>query len=214
MQGCAPAVSPAPFKSAFPRYLMGKSNQALTATARMAFGSLTEPRTNEYGSSWNAALVLHEDECRQEMDLIQDLCNARGEKDPKFNKKNLNFPFKPSVETNEKGEKVESTDSYLFNFTRAVEKRSRTGEIIKQQPPIIWDSLGRVINPADLPNGVGWGSMVKVQYEYYVYDRGNAGVKFELVGAQIIDLKQEESAPPPVEGGWVVDDGPTDLLSA
>ena len=71
-----------------------------------------------------------------------------------------------------------------------------------------------MINPADLPNGVGWGSMVKVQYEYYVYDRGNAGVKFELVGAQIIDLKQEESAPPPVEGGWVVDDGPTDLLSA
>lgn len=214
MQGCAPAVSPAPFKSAFPRYLMGKSNQALTATARMAFGSLTEPRTNEYGSSWNAALVLHESECQQEIGIVEKLITDRAARDPKFAKKEVKLPYKPSMETQEDGSKIESKDSYLINFTRAVEKRSRTGEIIKSQPPIIWDSLGRVINPADLPNGVGWGSMVKVQYEYYVYDRGNAGVKFELVGAQIIDLKQEESAPPPVEGGWVVDDGPTDLLSA
>ena len=101
----------------------------------------------------------------------------------------------------------------LVVFKRKVERKMR-GEIIRNNPPLVFDSLGqKVPNPPRM----GGGSKVKVIYQAYAYDMASKqGVQFQLMGVQIVELKlaASEIVMAPVEGGWQAEREGIDELQA
>ena len=186
-----------------------------TPVCPMVFGALTVPQSNDYGSAWNAGMVLSEDDSQGLFKLIaQQLEDARS-RDPKFPKSNekLKMPYQPSMEKNEDGTKTPKEGEFLWVFNRKTTRKVR-GEEVKQTPPLLWDANGSLITDlADVPRGTEG----IIHFEVRCYTMGSGGVSFFLVGFQISKFGQSDAPDlQPIEGGeFVVDDGnaPVDVAS-
>ena len=112
----------------------------------------------------------------------------------------------------EDGTKTKVDDHNLVIFKRKVERKMR-GEIVRNNPPILFDSDG--LKPANPPK-IGSGSKVKVVYQPYAYDTAVKGVQFQWLAVQIVELKApaSEIVMAPVEGGWQAEREGLDELQA
>ena len=182
----------------------------LSPIGTMVFGNVVEARMNDYGNAeWGCGLRLTEQESSAMLKVVEEQLAERRKTDPKFPATNegLKFPFRAAKEKNEAGEWVQGlTTDLLWTINRKTVRKDRTGQEVKNSPPTIYDSNGTIVT--DMPE-VGFGSKIKVVYDAYIYNRpGNAGVKFELIGIQVVELK-EAAAPieiPAIEGGgWVAE---------
>ena len=175
-----------------------------TDIQEIAFAYLLEPRENlSKDLEWNVGLNVPNE------DIVQflDACDAeiadkqKAGRFPKPAPKSYNTPIKDSYKKEEDGTKTLVDTHKLVVFKRKVSRKVR-GEIIRNNPPIVFDSLGdRVPNPPRM----GSGSKVKVIYQPYAYDTASQqGVQFQLMGLQIVELKlaASEIVVAPVEGGW------------
>ena len=176
---------------------------AMTAVGRMAFGNLIEAKPDNFGNTrWGCGLILSDADVAPLQKFEQLAIERRKEFDKKFVAQSS--PIVPSEKKNEDGTKEAVPGEWLVRFSRKLERKAKDGTLYRQDPPQLWDSLGRLVNGKI--KEVPWGSMVAVRFEYYAYNRGSMGVNFDLVGAQISELAVTEDAPPPIEGGWVVED--------
>ena len=184
---------------------------AMTAIGRMAFGNVVEPKVDNFGNSrWGCGLVLSDADVKPLGDCVAQAIKARKEFDPRF--KPTTSPIVQSMSKNEDGTKTPVEGEWLVRFDKPLERKGKDGSLYRQDPPMLWDSLGNVVNGKvkDVP----WGSMIKVKFEFYGYDRGAAGVKFEINGIQIVELAETDDAPPPIDGGWVIEEDTTTELLA
>ena len=186
-----------------------------TDVQEVAFAFVTEPRENLSGAlEWNVGLNVPNESLQQFMDAF-DAEIADKQKAGKFPKPtpgNLNTPWKDSYKKDEDGTKTLVDTHKLVIFKRRVERKMR-GEIVRNNPPIIFDSLGQKVPN---PPRVGSGSKVKVIYQPYAYDTAVKGVQFQLMGLQIVELKAaaSEITMAPVEGGWQAEREGLDELQA
>ena len=191
------------------------ANNISTDVQEIAFAFLSEPRENLSGGlEWNvglnvpvAAMQQFEDAALAEIEDKQ-----KAGKFPKPTPKGWHTPWKDSYKKAEDGSKIKVDDHNLVVFKRKVERKFR-GETVRNNPPIIFDSLGqKVPNPPRLGNG----SKIKVIYQPFAYDTAVKGVQFQLMGVQIVELKApaSEIAMAPVEGGWQAEREGIDELQA
>jgi hypothetical protein len=180
----------------------------VTSVGRYAFGALLEPRTNPNSSKleYNVGFVLSEQDSEDIFAQMEKALEAKRAGDPRFPKDNsaLRFPFRESTKKLEDGTKEVVPGEYLWNFKRNAEIQRKTGEMARNTPPVIYDSLGRIVT-AQISRFAS-GTTGKVVYDVYVYNMaGSKGVSLQLVGFQIAELKRDEVALPTIEGGWVAD---------
>ena len=186
-----------------------------TPVCPMVFGALTVPQKNDFGSSWNAGMVISEEKSQGLFKLIaQQLEDARS-RDPEFPKKNegLKMPWQPSMEKNQDGTKTPKEGEFLWVFNRKTTTKVR-GEDTKQTKPLLWDANGSLITDlADVPRGTEG----IIHFEVRCYKMGGGGVSFFLVGFQISKFGQSDAPDlQPIEGGeFVVNEGgaPVDVAS-
>jgi len=183
---------------------------------KYVFGALIEPRTNAFGiSQWTVGLVLQEDEAQPLFTLIEEALEAKRVGNPRFPATNegLKMPFFPGTKLLPDGTREEIPGEFLFKFARKLERKTKTGEVTRNTPPAIYDSLGRVINGK--VDQIGGGSTGKAVFEIYVYDNGGIrGVTLQLLGFQIAELKTRELELPPIEGGFVAEQSEDDDIAA
>jgi hypothetical protein len=175
----------------------------------MVFGSIVEPRENPNSGKveWNLGFVLGLEESNTIMENIATAVAAKRAANPKFPQTDdkLKFPYRPSIRRNEEGEKEPDPDSLLWNFKRNATYQTKTGEIKQNNPPALYDSLGRLVTGTI--DRVPSGTTGKVVYDIYVYDMpGAKGVSLQIVGFQIAEMKKIETDLAPIEGGWVPDE--------
>ena len=174
-----------------------------TTVQEIAFAYVTEPRENLSGNyEWTVGLNVPNEDLSQFMDAFDEEIKDKQKQGrfPKPTPDGLNTPWKNSYKKEDDGTKTLVDTHKLVVFKRKVERKVR-GEIVRNNPPIIFDSLGqKVPNPPQL----GGGSKVKVIYQPYAYDTAVKGVQFQLMGLQIVELKAPptEMSVAPVEGGW------------
>lgn len=191
----------------------------VTPIGRIAFGALTTPRVNDNNgkTEWHLGLVLKEEECEEIFANIETALAEQRQRDLRFPKDNsrLNMPYQPSMTKDEQtGEKVPVDGELLFKFKRNAVRTLRTGETERMDPPKIYDSTGRVVNPATIGR-IGGGTTGKAVYELYVYNMTAAkGVQMQLIGFQICELKQpDEVQLDPIEGGWIAEESEADEIA-
>ena len=182
-----------------------------TPVGTMVFGALTVPKQNDYGSQWNAGMVMSEEASQPLFKLIEQQLEDARSRDPKFPKSDqgLKMPWQPSMDKNEDGTKTPREGEFLWVFNRNTTRKVR-GETVKQTPPKLWDANGSLITDlAEVPRG----SEGVIHYEVRCYTMGKGGVSFFLHGFQISKLG--DSGQPdltPIEGGeFVVNEGGTPL---
>lgn len=178
----------------------------VTQVGRYAFGALTEPRTNPNSQKieYNCGFVLSEADSEDIFANMEKAIEAKRAADPRFPKDNsaLRFPFRESTKKLEDGTKEVVPGEYLWNFKRNAEIQRKTGELVRNNPPAIYDSLGRIVTGQ--VERFASGTTGKVVYDVYVYNMaGSKGVSLQLVGFQIAELKRGEVALSAIEGGWV-----------
>jgi hypothetical protein len=188
----------------------------LTNVGKYVFGSIVEPRTNAFGvSQWSVGLVLQEADAQPLFELIEQYLEEKRVGNARFPKTNdgLKMPFFPSTKLLPDGTKEEVPGEFLFKFVRKFERKNKSGELTRNTPPAIYDSLGRVINGK--VDRISSGSTGKAVFEVYVYDNaGVRGVTFQLLGFQIAELKVQELELPPIEGGFVAEQTEDDDIAA
>lgn len=173
----------------------------------MVFGALTVPQKNDYGSAWNAGMVISEEKSQVLFQIIAQQLEDVRSRDSKFPESNekLKMPWQPSMDKNPDGTKTPKEGEFLWVFNRKTTRKVR-GEEAKQTPPKLWDANGSLITDlADVPRG----SEGIIHFEVRCYTMGTGGVSFHLLGFQIAKLG-EGDAPnlEPIEGGeFVVDEG-------
>lgn len=175
----------------------------------MVFGSIVEPRENPNSGKveWNLGFVLSLEDSNSIMENIATAVAAKRAANPKFPQTDdkLKFPYRPSQRRNEEGEKEMDPDNLLWNFKRNATYQTKTGEIKQNNPPALYDSLGRLVTGTI--DRVPSGTTGKVVYDIYVYDMpGAKGVSLQIVGFQIAEMKKIETDLAPIEGGWVPDE--------
>ena len=181
----------------------------VTSIGRIAFNSIVTPRTSDFGkTSWDVGMVLTEKDSQSIFRAIEDEItrfrdtNAKGKDLPNNDK--LKMPWRQSVRQNEDGEKVPVEGEFLWVFKRPVSYPDRrSGGETKNTPPLIYDSLGKIVNDMqEVPNQ----TTGKVVYEVGIYNRmGNSGVTLRLVGFQIGELGAGSDVQlTPIEGGTFV----------
>jgi hypothetical protein len=190
-----------------------------TPIGRIAYSSLITPRLNENNgkNEYSLGFVLKEEDCEEIFAKIEKVLEETRQRDPRFPKDNskLNMPYKPSMTKDEQtGEKVPVEGELLFNFKRNATRTLRTGEVVRNDPPMIYDSTGRLVDPNSIGR-IGSGTTGKAVYEFYVYNMAAAkGVQMQLVGFQISELKRpEEIQLAPIEGGWVAEESEADEIA-
>ena len=186
-----------------------------TDVQEVAFAYLTEPRENLSGAlEWNIGLNVPNESLDQFMTACDEeiISKQKAGKFPKPTPDGWNTPWKDSYKKEEDGSKTLVDTHKLVIFKRKVERKMR-GEIVRNNPPIIFDSLGQKVPN---PPRIGSGSKVKVIYQPYAYDTAVKGVQFQLMGLQIVELKAppSELAVAPVEGGWQAEREGIDELQA
>jgi len=182
---------------------------------RFVFGALVQPRTNDFGKTeWSCGLQLSNDEGEPLLAAIEETLAAKRKGDPRFPQKNdgLRMPYRPSKSKGDNGEYIVDPDNMVWVFNRNHEIK-RNGEPTRNTPPLIYDSTGKIVQ--DL-NHIGFGSMIKVVYDIYCYSQpgGNGGVKLDLIGFQIADLKEMVEELAPIEGGWVAETTPAEDIAS
>jgi hypothetical protein len=191
------------------------ANNISTDVQEVAFAYLSEPRENLSGAlEWNVGLNVPITSMQQFEDAaLEEIADKqKAGRFPKPTPSGWNTPWKDSYKKEEDGTKTKVDDHNLVVFKRKVERKMR-GEIVRNNPPVIFDSLGqKVPNPPKL----GSGSKVKVIYNAFAYDTAVKGVQFQLVGLQIVELKAaaSEISVAPVEGGWQAEREGIDELQA
>ena len=182
--------------------------QFKTAIGRVAFGNLIESRTSDYGKTeWILAVVLDEDATNQMLGHQDDELDAYRKKSPL----NAKFPalaslkngIKPSETKDEDGNKTPDEGNFLAVFKRQTTWKSKQGDVNKQAPPRIYDSVGRILtDPIDVPRG----SKGLVVYEHGIYNNpGNQGISLRLIGFQIAELAEGNDVKmEPIDGGTFV----------
>ena len=183
-----------------------------TPVCKMAFGALTVPQKNDYGSAWKAGMLISEDDSQVLFKIIaQQLEDARS-RDPKFPKSNekLKMPWQPSMQTDADGNKTPKEGEFLWIFNRKTTKVLR-GETVKQTPPTLWDAnCTPITDLAEVP----WGSEGIIHFECRCYTMQGGGVSFFLEGFQISKLANSGPDLKPIEGGEFVvneDGAPLDM---
>ena len=181
--------------------------QYKTSLGRVAFGNLVEARTSEFGKTeWTIGLVIDEAAANQMLlRMEEDLEGYR-----KGGPQRANFPvlasirtgIKPSETKQEDGTKVPDPGNFLCVFKRQTTWKSKIGDLNRNTPPRMYDSLGRIIDPIEVPRG----SKGVVVYEHSIYNNpGNKGISLRLVGFQIAELADSDSIlMEPIEGGTFV----------
>ena len=178
-----------------------------TSLGRVAFGNLVEARTSEFGKTeWTLGLVIDEAAANEMLvRMEEDLDGYR-----KGGPQRANFPalasirtgIKPSETKQEDGTKVPDPGNFLCVFKRQTTWKSKLGDVNKNTPPRMYDSLGRIIDPIDVPRG----SKGVAVYEHSIYNNpGNKGISLRLIGFQIAELADSDSVlMEPIEGGTFV----------
>ena len=185
-----------------------------TDVQEVAFAYISEPRENLSGNSNGTLLSTF---LLPRCSSLKTLLSLRSKTSRRLDASQahpfrLEHPWKDSYKKEEDGTKTKVDDHNLVVFKRKVERKMR-GEIVRNNPPVIFDSLGqKVPNPPKL----GSGSKVKVIYQPYAYDTAVKGVQFQLMGLQIVELKAaaSEISVAPVEGGWQAEREGIDELQA
>ena len=181
---------------------------------KFVFGALVQPRTNDFGKTeWSCGLQLSTEESDQLATVVEEVLAHKRRNDPRFPAKNdnLRMPFRQSKRKNDDGEYVVDPDSMVWVFNRNYEVK-RNGEPSRNTPPLIYDSTGKIV---DGLQEVGFGSMIKIVYDVYCYAQpgGHGGVKLDLIGFQIVELKERVAELTPIEGGWVAERQEDDIAS-
>ena len=178
-----------------------------TSLGRVAFGNLVEARTSEFGKTeWTLGLVIDEAAANEMLvRMEEDLDGYR-----KGSPQRANFPalasirtgIKPSETKQEDGTKVPDPGNFLSVFKRQTTWKSKLGDFNKNTPPRMYDLLGRIIDPIEVPRG----SKGVVVYEHSIYNNpGNKGISLRLIGFQIAELADSDSVlMEPIEGGTFV----------
>ena len=155
-----------------------------TSLGRVAFGNLVEARTSEFGKTeWTLGLVIDEAAANEMLvRMEEDLDGYR-----KGGPQRANFPALASIRTGIKPSETKQEDGT---------------KVQKNTPPRMYDSLGRIIDPIEVPRG----SKGVVVYEHSIYNNpGNKGISLRLVGFQIAELADSDSVlMEPIEGGTFV----------
>jgi len=182
--------------------------QFKTAIGRVAFGNLIESRTSDYGKTeWTLGVVLDEDATNQMLTRMDDELETYRKRNPL----NAKFPalaslkngIKPSETKDEEGNKTPDEGNFLAVFKRQTTWKSKQGDVNKQAPPRIYDSVGRILtDPIDVPRG----SKGLVVYEHGIYNNpGNKGISLRLIGFQIAELAEGNDVKmEPIDGGTFV----------
>ena len=186
-----------------------------TDIQEIAFSYVIEPRENLGGNlEWTVGLNVPNEDMQQFMDAFdaEVIEKQKANRFPTPTPKSLNTPWKDSYKKEEDGSKTLVETHKLVVFKRKVQRKMR-GEMVRNNPPVIFDSLGQKV-----PNvpAIGGGSKVKVIYQPYAYDTAVKGVQFQLLGLQIVELKAaaSEVSVAPVEGGWQAEREGIDELQA
>lgn len=182
--------------------------QFKTAIGRVAFGNLIEPRTSDYGKNeWILGVVLDEDATNQMLTRMDDELETYRKRNPLHAKfpplASLNNGIKPSEIKDEEGNKTPDEGNFLAVFKRQTTWKSKQGDVNKQAPPRIYDSVGRILtDPIDVPRG----SKGLVVYEHGIYNNpGNKGISLRLIGFQIAELAEGNDVKmEPIDGGTFV----------
>lgn len=182
--------------------------QFKTALGRVVFGNMIEPRTSDYGKSeWTLGVVFDEVATNQMLVHMEDELESYRSRSPL----NSKFPalvavkngIKPSEKKNEDGTKEPDEGNFLAVFKRQTTWKSKQGDVGKNAAPRLYDSVGRLIDPIDVPRG----SIGLVVYEHSIYNNpGNQGVSLRLVGFQIAELAEgDEVKMDAIDGSFVVE---------
>ena len=172
---------------------------------RFAFGSITSPQENRQGKKeWLAALVISAEDSKTIFESIDNEIKARQENKqwPMNPPQDAHMPFKPSMQRQEDGSKVAEEGMLLWTFRRK-EVITVRGEQRLQTAPQIWDGGGLNITK-NCPD-VGYGSELKAFYQPYAYSNMTTGVQLQLLGIQIVTLKERNAdnfTPGAVEGAY------------
>lgn len=191
--------------------------QFKTAIGRIAFGNLVQPQTSDYGNTeWTAGFVIDQAGCDQ---IVADQMIEHAN----FLKRVPGFPsyvdltvkgkigIKPSASKDEDGNKVLDEGYFLCVFKRQTTYKTKQGDTIKNTAPRMYDSVGRLIDPIEVPRG----SKGLVVYENSIYNRpANKGMNLRLVGFQIAELADDGNVlMEAIEGGTFVSDPTEEMLN-
>ena len=171
---------------------------------RYAFGAITSLQENKQGKKeWLAALVIGVPESKVIFDAMDGETKARQENKqwPMDPPKDALMPFKPSMKRLEDGSRVAEEGMLLWVFRRK-EIITVRGEQKLQSAPQIWDGGGLNITK-NCPE-IGYGSELKAFFQPYAYSNMTTGVQLQLVGIQIVTLKErvDNFAPDAIEGAY------------
>ena len=182
--------------------------QFKTSVGRVAWSNLIEARTSDYGKTeWTLGLVIDEDATNEMLTRMDDELETYRKKNPLHAKfpplTELKNGIKPSETKNEDGTKTPDEGNFLAVFKRQTTWKSKQGDVNKQAPPRIYDSVGRILtDPIDVPRG----SKGLVVYEHGIYNNpGNKGISLRLIGFQIAELAEGNDVKmEPIDGGTFV----------
>jgi hypothetical protein len=191
-------------------------NKFVSPIGKLAWSAITEQTLNlKQEPEWNCGLVLPEEQSNSIVENIEECLRLYRIANATFPRENtgLNFPFGQSMKKNEAGVKVPEPGVLMFKFKRpGAIFRKATGQKEANSGPLVFDSKGRPVT--GLPK-IGPGSLVKIVYDTYGYDKaGQKGVGLQLLGVQIVKLELDIIELEEVEGGWVADAAPAEPPSA
>ncbi len=189
----------------------------VTPVGTIVFGSIIEARENPNSGKveWNLGLVIGVQESEVILDAIEQALAAKRAADPRFPATNdkLRFPYRISEKKDDDGIKQPDPDFLLWSIKRNSTYKTKTGEVAKQSPPALYDSLGRLVTGTIEripPRSTG-----KAVYDIYIYDMpAMKGVSLQLKGFQIAELRQDDAQLTPIEGGWVPEGNELDSIAA
>ena len=181
-----------------------------TPTGSLAWAALIEPSQDTFSDkmTWNCGLVVTEENLPLFCESLEKEIESK-QKEGKFPKvtpvgDQMKYPFKPSFKKDEDGMKVPEEGKFVISFKRNTVRKIR-GEEVNNSAPQILDSTGQLV-VGQKPN-IGSGSLVRVIYRPYAYStKSFSGVQAQLLGVQIVELKERDSIQvEAVDGGWVAE---------
>lgn len=148
-------------------------------------------------------MVFDEPDCKSIFEAMDEEIKARQKqgKWPENPPKDARMPFKPSMQKQEDGSKVLEEGKLLWVFKRK-EFINRRGEKSLNSAPQVWDGGGLNITKNCPP--IGLQSLLKVFYVPFAYNNMSTGVTLQLVGVQIVELKESlgDFTPGAVDGAY------------
>lgn len=181
-----------------------------TGTGSLAWAALVDPSEDTYSDkmTWNCGLVIGEEDMPSFLETLEKEI-ANRQKEGSFPKEmptgeQMKWPYKPSFKKDDNGQKIAEEGKIVLSFKRNT-VRKVNGETVNNSAPQILDSTGQLV-VGQKPNP-GPGSLVRVIYRPYAYKmKSFSGVTAQLLGVQIVELKERDSLQvDAVDGGWVAE---------